>query len=281
MEAPGAAAGEDAGPRRVAPVDDLTLAVEAARAGAAVVRAGFGRPLASTLKGEVDPVTEIDRAAEEAILGTILRQRPDDGTLAEESGGEGWREGRRWVVDPLDGTINYLHGIPHIAVSVALYQEGVGQVGVVVDVMRGDVYSAALGRGAFCNGEPLSVSAVADGDQALIATGFPYDRRRHASHYATTLAAVLSRFQGVRRMGTAALDLAWVAAGKYDGYWEFLLGPWDMAAGLLLVTEAGGAVSDHHGAPVALDSTGVVASNGKMQRPLLEAVRSCLPPHLG
>lgn len=259
---------------------DLDTALEAATAGAAVVRAGFAGEIAVRLKGDVDPVTATDTAAEAAIFGVISARRPGDHVLGEESGGSAWDEDRVWIVDPLDGTINFLHGIPHVAVSVALWEWGVAQVGVVVDVMRDETFTAVAGGGAHVNGSPISVSKLEEMTDGVVATGFPYDRRAHAAAYAAALGAVLSEIQGVRRFGSAALDLAWVACGRYDAYWEYGLAPWDAAAGALLVEEAGGRVTDHSGERHLLDSPSVVASNGHVHRDLSKIVAAHLPEHL-
>lgn len=258
---------------------DLEVAVEAARAGAEVVRAGFGGDLDVRMKGDVDPVTAVDTAAEAAVMAVIGHHRRHDEVLGEESGGSGWKADRVWIVDPLDGTINFLHAIPHVAVSVALWEKGRAVVGVVVDVSRDELFSAVAGEGAAMNGAPIRVSDLAEMTNCVVATGFPYDRRAHATEYATTLGAVLAQVQGVRRFGSAALDLAWVACGRYDAYWEYGLAPWDAAAGSLLVQEAGGEVTDHTGARNGLDSTALVASNGLIHEGLRQIVADHLPPH--
>jgi myo-inositol-1(or 4)-monophosphatase len=224
----------------------LDVALEAAAAAAALLRS---RPAQVHHKGAVDLVTEVDLACEAAIRDVLARHTPDVPVLGEEGGGA--TGGTRWVVDPLDGTTNFVHGFPYYAVSVALEVDGVREVGVVHDPCRGEVFAAARGRGATCNGAPIRVSSCADLSQALIGTGFPYDRQARADVYLRRVEAVLRRAQGIRRAGAAALDLAQVAAGRLDGFWEFHLRVWDVAAGLLLVTEAGGVVTgvdhDHPG----------------------------------
>lgn len=252
--------------------EDLTVAREAAAAAAAVVRPAFGGPVVSRLKGAVDPVTEVDIAAEEAILAVLRSRRPSDRVLAEESGGGAWDRGRVWIVDPLDGTVNFVHGIPHVAVSVALWQDGEPRAGVVIDVCRGTVFAAAAGRGAASDGEPIGVAEGVSPAEALVATGFPYDRQERAARYAREVEAVLRRFRDVRRLGSAALDLAWVAAGHYQGYWEHGLAPWDAAAGVLLVAEAGGVVSGPHGEPFTLSSEAVVAAAPRTHAHLLSTL---------
>jgi myo-inositol-1(or 4)-monophosphatase len=256
------------------------VALLAARTGAAVVREHFGVAVRADYKGDANPVTAVDRSSEEQVLKVLRSHYPNDAILAEEGGGSGQVEGRVWLVDPLDGTVNFVHSIPHVAVSVALWVDGEPAVGVVIDPLRQEEFSASQGGGTYLGERPISVSPEAELSHSLIATGFPYDRNLHADSYAANLGAVLGRAQGIRRMGSAALDLAWVAAGLYDGYWEFALEPWDMAAGVLLVTEAGGAVSNATGGALHLTDTGVVVSNGYIHQDLLAALQSTIPHHL-
>ncbi len=259
---------------------DLTAATEAARAGAAVVRDAFASQHAVRMKGVVDPVTAVDEAAEEAVFETLTRMCPGEAVLGEESGGEGWDAERVWIVDPLDGTVNFVHGLPHVAVSVAVWETGVPVAGVVIDVMSGEEFTASTGGGTWLDGNRIGVSEVADLGGSLVVTGFPYDRRERASAYGEVVGAVLAEVQGVRRLGSAALDFAWTAAGRYDGYWEYGLGPWDAAAGLLLVQEAGGRVTDHTGERYHLVTSTVVATNGKIHDALADLVAAHLPGHL-
>jgi myo-inositol-1(or 4)-monophosphatase len=252
---------------------DLEVAVTAAVAGSDVVRDRFGSVQTADMKGAVDPVTATDREAEDAILTVLRAHRPDDHILAEESGGEAESNGRRWIIDPLDGTVNFIHGIPHVAVSVALYEGDEAQAGVIVDVMRDDVFTAARGAGARRNGEPISVSTQDEIGRSLLVTGFPYDRQQRAAEYTAPLTDALRVAQGVRRLGTAALDLAWVAAGRFDGYWEFSLKPWDVAAGLLLVVEAGGHATNEDGEASRVDDRFVIVTNGRIHRALETLLR--------
>jgi myo-inositol-1(or 4)-monophosphatase len=254
-------------------VNDLELALAAARTGGDVLRRWFRRIEGADWKGEVDPVTAADREAEAVIVGMIADARPDDGVLGEEGGERAGTSGRRWVIDPLDGTVNFLHGIPQCAVSIALEDESGSLVGVVADPFRHEEFAATRGGGTTLNGEPVTVSSQPELRRSLFVTGFPYDRNVHARTYTDAVAAVISRAQGVRRMGSAALDLAWVACGRYEGYWEFRLSPWDIAAGRLLVTEAGGRVTDSTGA--AAHSADIVATNGHVH----EALRSIVAEH--
>ena len=244
--------------------DDLGLALECARRAAVIVREGFRSATETHFKGEVDPVTRFDRAAETAIRELLEVEVPADQVLGEEEGGTGWDRGRVWIVDPLDGTVNFIHGIPQVSVSVALWEGGRPVVGVVRDVIGGEVFSAQSGRGAWLDGRRIAVSDVSDVGAALVATGFPYDRRERAGELAEVLGRVLAAVQGIRRFGSAALDLAWVAAGRFDAYWEYRLAPWDTAAGQLLVEEAGGRVSDLAGQRYLPDAPALLATNGDL-----------------
>ncbi len=258
---------------------DLWIALKAARAGAAVVRDNFGIALTAEFKGGANPVTEVDRISEEHILAVIQHHFPSDPVLAEESGGAHSEEGRVWLVDPLDGTVNFLHAVPQVAVSVALWVDGQPAVGVVIDPLRREEFTAEREGGAFNGSNPIQVSSQTRLTESLVATGFPYDRNLHASAYTANLAGVLARVQGIRRLGSAALDLAWVACGRYEGYWEYGLHPWDTGAGVLLITEAGGQVSNPAGDPYRLTDWGIVVSNGLVHQALLEAVQLAPPPH--
>ncbi len=260
-------------------MNDLELAKAAAATGAAIVRDGFGAHRTTEQKGRLDPVTEVDRASEHAIVELLTTHRPDDGILGEE-GTNRASAGRRWIIDPLDGTVNFIHGVPHVAVSIALYDGEEALVGVVHDPMRDEVFAAAKGQGVTCNGKPVRVSAVTDLHRAVVVTGFPYDHDRYAAAYGRVVAGVLAEVNGLRRLGSAALDFAWLAAGRFDGYWEYSLGPWDMAAGVLLVTEAGGMVTDVHGRPFATEGRHFVAANLHLHEALRSIVEPLLPSHL-
>lgn len=257
---------------------DIDIAIRAARAGAEIVAAGFRETTTTDMKGVVDPVTAIDKASEAAVVAVIRDARPDDGILAEEGSAVAAASGRRWVVDPLDGTVNFIQGIPHVSVSVGLEDEDGVLVGVIIDPIRDEEFSAVRGEGAFLDGSPMQVSTTADLGSALIVTGFPYDRREHGTAYARAVGEVLEVSRGVRRFGSAALDLAWVAVGRFDGYWEFSLSPWDMTAGVLLVAEAGGTLSNSAGGP--LDHTDLVITNGLIHEDLRRVIAANRPDHL-
>ena len=226
-------------------------------------------------KGAVDLVTETDHAVE-ALVGRRLRGAFPDHLVVGEEGSAGAppprpRSGQyAWYIDPLDGTTNFAHGHPHFAVSLGLARDGELLLGVVADPLRGETFAAARGRGATLNGLPIRVSAAAEVRHALLATGLPYDRREHADHYLGIIKAFVLRAQGIRRAGSAALDLCYLACGRFDGYWEWKLSPWDSAAGVLIVREAGGLVTDFRGAPFDLYGREILASNGALHREMIE-----------
>jgi myo-inositol-1(or 4)-monophosphatase len=233
-------------------------------------------------KGAVDLVTETDRTAERLIVDRIRQAFPDHRIVAEEGTGaslDGRVTADQWVwyVDPLDGTTNFAHGHPHFSVSIAAARGQELRCGIVHDPLRRETFVANRGRGSSLNDRPIAVSRCTQLDQGLIGTGFPYDRRERADYYLAYVAAVLRRAQGIRRAGSAALDLCYVASGRLDGYWELKLSPWDVAAGILIVEEAGGRVSDNAGAPVDLYGAQVVASNGLIHDQLLEVLNAVNP----
>ncbi len=258
---------------------DLEIAVAAARAGAAIVADGFGRAVDAEYKGRFDPVTKIDRASEQAIVDIIRAGRGDDAIVAEEGGGIE-SEGRHWFIDPLDGTVNFIKNIPHLSVSIALWDGATPLIGVVLDPFRDECFTAAAGAGAELNGVAIQVSPTEHLEQAIIATGFAYDHGDHAAEYAAVVGSVLEVVNGIRRFGSAALDLAWVAAGRFDGYWELGVSPWDQAAGILLVREAGGRVTDPFGADSLPGTQLVLASNNVLHGPLADRVAPLVPQRL-
>ncbi len=253
----------------------LASAVQIARAAGAELRQGWGHAGRVEFKGEVNLVTEYDRRAEEIIVTALRDQFPDHHIYAEEQGdAEPGDSPFNWLVDPLDGTTNFVHGFPVFAVSMGLMHQGHGLVGVIYDPTRDELFTAAAGRGARLNGTPIRVSPTAELDQALLATGFAYDRRTAADNNVAHLARFIRRCQGIRRAGAASLDLAYVACGRLDGYWEMGLFPWDVAAGTLLVREAGGRVTDFIGGDDD-HPTGrrIVASNGRIHDQMLAVLR--------
>ncbi len=245
-------------------------AAEIAREAGARLREFFAQGVATEYKGDVDVVTVADRTVEKLIRTRLGEAFPDHGIYGEEGTRERMEQEFRWYVDPLDGTTNFAHGFPQFCVSLGLEQRAAGlkpdedgtiQAAVIYDPMRDELYTAERGRGAVLNGKPLRVSKTPDLAEALVATGFP-SRKRHQSPNIHFYHEFTLRSHGVRRAGSAALDLAYVAAGRLEAFWEFNLNPWDTAAGVLLVTEAGGRVSDFAGGAFRLNSREVLASNG-------------------
>ena len=248
--------------------------VELAKEAGQVLMDHFERRLAVKSKSsEIDLVTEADVASEKLIVEAIRGRYPEHSILAEEGlGGEQAGE-FLWLIDPLDGTTNYAHGYPIFCVSIALQREGETVLGVTYDPVRDELFCAEKGQGAYCNGRRLSVSGTESLGRSLVATGFPYARASIEDNNLAEFGRVMPRVQGVRRGGAAALDLAYVAAGRLDGYWEFHLRPWDWAAGELLVREAGGKISDVSGQSRSLGSSSMVASNGLIHEELLAALK--------
>ena len=229
-----------------------------------------------TRKGPVDIVTDADEAAEALLLEAIERAFPGAAVLAEESGDHaGGADDLRFIIDPLDGTVNYASGLPHFAVSVGVEQAGLLVAGAIYDPCRDELFLAVKGEGARCNGERLAVLDSPPGD-AVLATGFPYDVRTRGAEPFRLFEAFVLNSRAVRRFGSAALDLAWTAAGRYHGYWERGVKPWDVAAGVLLVREAGGVCLDYEGHEAAVDAGEVVAAAPRLARNMVERIRATI-----
>ncbi|MFO7570137.1 MAG: inositol monophosphatase family protein [Smithellaceae bacterium] len=224
-------------------------------------------------KGAIDLVTEADKMSEDLMMAAISRRYPDHGILSEESAAKNEQASTRWIIDPLDGTTNFAHGFPFFCVSIALEQEGQVVVAVIYDPTRDDLFFAQRSGGAYLNGRKLQVSVLEDLSTGLLATGFPYDIRVNPDNNLNYFNAMATKVQAIRRAGAAALDLAYLAASRFDGFWELRLKPWDTAAGCLLVEEAGGRVSDMAGLPWRLNSQGLVASNGLIHQQMLDVLR--------
>ncbi len=225
----------------------------------------------------IDLVTEADHEAEAAVLAILQRAFPAHAMLAEESGASFNGSEHRWIIDPLDGTTNFAHGYPQFCVSIAYERRGRVQLGIILDALKKECFVARRGKGARLNGRPIKVSGTGTLSTALLATGFPYDRRTRRRFYLSFWEAFMMRVQGVRRTGSAALDLAYVACGRTDGFWEFGLKPWDVAAGALLVEEAGGRVTNMDATPFDLTRGQIVASNGAIHRAMLETISENWP----
>src|SRR5215471_6015871 len=230
-----------------------------------------------SVKGPGEFVSTADLRAERVIKGELRKARPGYAMLFEEGGAEPGSDARhRWIVDPLDGTTNFLHGIPHFAISIALERDDEIVAGVVYEPIRDEMYWAEKGAGAYVNDRRLRVSARRQLAEAVIGTGMPYGDRAADQSYMATLAGVMAATSGVRRMGAAALDLAYVAAGRFEGFWEFGLSPWDIAAGVLLVREAGGYVSDMAGGHGMMASGDVLAANAHLHLPLAALIKEAV-----
>jgi len=226
-----------------------------------------------TKSASIDLVTEVDQACETLILEALRAQCPTDAVLAEEGGGDDRADAAwRWVIDPLDGTMNYAHGYPRFCVSIGVEHDGIATLGVVYDPLLDEMFAATRGEGASLNGRPLRVSNEDTLGRALLATGFAYDVHHSRDDNLDHFARFVKRARGIRRDGSAALDLCYVAAGRFDAYWELKLQPWDAAAGALIVCEAGGRVSDFSDALAALPRE-IVASNGRLHGAMLEVLR--------
>jgi len=256
----------------------LAVALEAARAAAAVIREATPRvrDIVWTEKRATDFVSEVDLGAEQAIFSVVRRTLPHASFLSEETAAtiepERQRTGTVFVIDPLDGTTNFLHGYPEYAVSIGVLVNGVLAAGVVLDVPADECFTATAGGGATLNGVPIHVSGITNPQRALFGTGFPFVRHEEIAPYLTQLGRVMAGASGVRRAGAAALDLASVACGRFEGFWEIRLSPWDIAAGLLIVREAGGIATTLDGAECPVARTGIVAGSGAMHAWLLRTV---------
>jgi myo-inositol-1(or 4)-monophosphatase len=260
----------------------INIAVRAARAAGNVLLRYYDRidSLTITTKGKNEFVSEVDRAAEEVIIETLRKAYPDHAVLAEESGHTDGND-FQWVIDPLDGTTNYLHGFPQFSVSIALKHKGVLEHGVVYDPLREEMFTASRGSGALLNDRRMRVTARRGLEGALIGTGFPYREHSHLEAYLGMFRELIQKTAGIRRPGSAALDLAYVAAGRLDGFWELDLSEWDIAAGTLLIREAGGMVTDIRGGDQHLQSGNLIAGGIKIHGALLQAIRPHLAEELG
>ena len=259
----------------------LNIAIKAARrAGSIINRAALdGTVLEVRTKQARDFVTQIDRVAEAAVIEIVRKAYPDHAILAEESGADpGVSRGKakseyRWIIDPLDGTTNFIHGFPQYCVSIGVQHRGALAHAVVYDPYKNELFTASKGHGAFLNDRRMRATRCEQLGEALIATGFPFKELARLDRYMAQLRALMSSAAGVRRAGSAALDLAYVAAGRVDGFWELGLSPWDIAAGALLVQEAGGLVSGISGQPDYLETGDVIAAAPKIMQPLMETLR--------
>lgn len=240
-----------------------------------ILLSGLGQDIQIEHKSEIDLVTEIDRRSEAFLLGEIRKYFPNDRIIAEESGVVQGNNGHVWHIDPLDGTVNYAHGVPFFSVSLGFVADGQIQLGVVYDPVRDECYTAQRGRGAYLNGQPLKVSTADELIQSLLVTGFPYDIREREENNLDHYANFSLRSQGVRRLGSAALDLCYVAAGRLEGFWEVQIQSYDIAAGALIVEEAGGTVTDVRGGPDFLaPPCSILATNSRIHQAMLDVLEN-------
>ncbi len=239
-----------------------------------IIREGFGTNFSVEYKSNLsDFVTEIDKKSEETIINFIRKAYPAHSVLAEESGGHEYSSEYLWVIDPLDGTSNFAHGLPIFAVSIGVQKNNETICGVVYDIMRDEIYSSEKGSGSYRNGQKLSVSSNDDLRKSMLVTGFPYDISENPDFAIERFAAFLKASRAVRRLGSAAIDMCYVASGVFDGFWEVHLHPWDICAGKLLVEEAGGIVTNFAGEKIDIFSKQILAANGKIHRKMIELLR--------
>jgi myo-inositol-1(or 4)-monophosphatase len=253
----------------------LNFAIETVRDAGQILLENFGRKINVSKKGDINLVTEADLASEELIIERIKSYYPKHSILAEEAGNAvviGGENKWKWVIDPLDGTTNFAHGYPCFCVTMALEHDAEIVIGVTFDPTRDEMFAAERGRGATLNGKPIRVSETEDLSEALIVTGFPYDFKRRAD-FARHLTEFLLQSRGVRRDGSAAIDMAYVACGRFDGFWEEGLNPWDMAAGLLLIEEAGGQVTGYDNSRFSIYRPPIAASNGLIHAQMLNVLK--------
>jgi myo-inositol-1(or 4)-monophosphatase len=250
----------------------LQVAVEAARAAGRILKERAGSIGEIEYKGEIDPVTEIDLLCEKAVIDRIQKTFPGHAFLAEESGDTQGDADHLWIIDPLDGTVNYAHGYPAYCVSIGYQSKGEVTVGVVYNPCLDELFVAERGQGATLNGKPIAVSQTADLKQSLLATGFPYDINESPDNNLDNFRNFITACQAIRRPGSAALDLCYTAMGRFEGFWELKLHPWDYAAGWLLVEEAGGTVTRFDGSPFQMGDRSVLASNSHIHQAMVDVL---------
>jgi myo-inositol-1(or 4)-monophosphatase len=245
------------------------VAVAAAYKGARVIMPLYGRLSKINKKGAIDLVTEADTGSEKIIIETIRKKFPDHSILAEESGLDKGNSESKWIIDPLDGTTNFTHKLGLFAISIAFASKGQIVVGVVLNPLAGELFTAIKDSGAALNGRPINVSSVHKVSESLLVTGFPYNHQEIFQALMTRFAGCLRASQGVRRLGSAALDLCFVACGRFEGFWEQNLNPWDTAAGTLIAQEAGAVITDFSNRPFDINSKEILATNGNIHEAML------------
>ena len=249
------------------------FAIKLARDAGSLLAGKFNSKHEIYYKGEIDLVTEADKMSEDLIIAAINSSFPDHGILSEESPAQNSQAKQRWIIDPLDGTTNYAHGYPVFCVSIALENEGVIVLGVIYDPLREEMFVAERGKGAYLNGKKMNVSKTTTLSRSLLATGFPYDIRLSKDNNLNYFNLMAMEAQAIRRAGAAALDIAYIAAGRFDGFWELKLMPWDMAAGCLMVEESGGVISDMFGGQWNISLPNVLVSNGLIYEQMISVFK--------
>ena len=258
----------------------LEIAVSAARRGGTIIADGFNKKKEITLKGFADPVTQFDKASEKAIIEELSHHFPNHSFLTEEELSVERDSAYKWIIDPIDGTVNFTHRVPFVCVSIGLEIDGKLTLGVIYNPILDELYTAIQGKGAFCNGLPIHVSEIDDIGSALLVTGFPYHREGRLPELLKPLKKVIMDYQGFRRLGSAAMDLAFVASGRADAFYEEGLKPWDSAAGIVLVREAGGIVTDFYNNPHTSYQNTIIASNPQLYKNIQDLTRKVKAPKL-
>jgi myo-inositol-1(or 4)-monophosphatase len=251
----------------------LRVAIEAAREAGRIQKRSYGRAGKVEYKGEIDLVSDVDRLCEKAIVGTITEAFPDHDILSEETPFSGKGSAWKWIIDPIDGTTNYVREYPCFCVSIGLEVEGEMRLGVVYNPLLEELFHAQKGEGAWLNGKKIAVSRTDDLYKSFLCTGFPYDIREHIDFYLRFFREFTIRSLAIRRPGSATLDLCYLAAGRFDGFWELKLHAWDVAAASLMITEAGGRLSDFQGGPFSIYSGETLASNGVIHDQMLQVMQ--------
>jgi myo-inositol-1(or 4)-monophosphatase len=254
----------------------LEVAIESAREAGRIQMDHFGNSGRIEYKGDIDPVTEVDRLCEKTIIARISKAFPDHDFYAEEMSYGSKGSPFRWIIDPIDGTANYLHGFPCFCTSIALEVEGEVRLGVVYSPNMDELFWTTKGGGAWLNGKRISVSRFGEMGRSLLCTGFPYDSHRFPDLYLRFFREFMVRCLTIRRLGSATLDICYLAAGRFDGFWELRLHPWDVAAAHLMVTEAGGTVTDFRGGPYSIYGKEILATNGLLHEPMVGVMKETL-----
>ena len=249
------------------------VGIEAIYSGARVLRNHFGRIAQISQKGAFDLVTEADTESEKQIMETILKAFPDHAVLAEESGVNKGSAEYQWLIDPLDGTTNYVHQLPFFTIAIALAVHDKIELGLVLNPMDGELYSAIAGDGAALNGKPINVSSTASVSDSLLVTGFPYDFNEIVEPAMKRFGVCQQASQGVRRLGSAALDMCYLACGRFDGFWEQNLKPWDKAAGAIIAAEAGAVITDFSNQPFSINQKEILVTNGRIHQEMLSLLK--------